>query len=44
MKLVKRLSYGSLRNLVLDISEFKLLIAEVNLPVNHRPVAFKEGL
>ena len=44
VKLTKRLIYGSVRNLVLDISEFELLIAEVNHLVNRRPVAFKEGL
>ena len=44
VKLVKRLLYGSIRNLVLDYFEFAFVVSEVKNLTNRRPVAFKESL
>jgi hypothetical protein len=41
---VKYLIYKSIRNVVLNISEFEFLIAKVISLINKRPVAFKEVL
>lgn len=44
VKLVKRLIFGAVRNLILKFDDFELLIAEINNLVNRRPIAFKEAL
>ena len=44
VKIVKRLIFGSVRNLVLDGDDFELLIAKVIHLSNRRPIAFKESL
>jgi hypothetical protein len=44
VKQVKYLIYKSIRNVVLNISEFEFLIAKVISLINKRPVAFKEVL
>ena len=42
VKLVKRLLFGSIRNLILSHEDFEFLICQVIHLVNRRPVAFKE--
>ena len=44
VKQVKYLIYKSIRNVVLNVSEFEFLIAKVISLINKRPVAFKEVL
>ena len=44
VKMVKRLIFGSIRNLILDFSDFEFLIAHAVHMINRRPIAFKEAL
>ena len=44
VKIVKRLIYGIIKNLVLTHDDFQFLVAQVVHLVNRRPVAFKEAL
>ena len=44
MKLVKRLIFGAIRNLVLLRADFDFLIAQTIHLVNRRPISFKAGL
>ena len=44
VKMVKRLIFGSIRKLIIDVEDFKFLIAQVNNIVNKRPIAFKATL
>ena len=44
VKLVKKLIFGSIRNLVLELTDFEFMIAQVVHLVNRRPIAFTEGL
>ena len=44
VKMVKRLIYGSIRNNILDILDFELLIGYVTHLTNRRPIAFKDEM
>ena len=44
VKLTKKLIYGGIRNNVLNLLDFELLVAKVNNLLNKRPIAFLEGL
>ena len=44
VKIVKRLIFGSIRNLVLNYDDFEILVAKVIHLSNRRPIAFKESL
>ena len=44
VKLVRRLIFGSVRNLVLDYKDFEFMVAHVKHIVNRRPIAFREAL
>ena len=44
VKIVKKLIYGSIRNLVLNIDDFQFLVSQIVHLINRRPVAFKEAL
>ena len=44
VKMVKRLIFGSLRNLILDYPDFEFIVLQTVHIVNKRPIAFKEGL
>ena len=44
VKIVKKLIYGSIRNLILNLRDLQFLIAQVVHLANRRPVAFKEAL
>ena len=44
VKIVKKLIYGSIRNLVLQRQDFEFMIAQVRHYANRRPIAFSEYL
>ena len=44
VKMVKRLVYGSIRNLIIDYFDFEFLTAQVTHLVNRRPIGFKDAL
>ena len=44
VKIVKRLIYGSVRNLILEYDELEFLMYQAVHIINRRPIAFKDGL
>ena len=44
VKLVKRLLFGSIRNLILDYFQYEFIVKQTIHMINRRPIAFKSGL
>ena len=44
VKMIKRLIFGSIKNNVLNLSEFEFLVCYIKHLINQRPIAFKDEL